>query len=371
MKKLRLKRSLKNHPWIFEEWLDGEASAGELVVVEGCGQTFTGYYNPYSKIKVRVLSFSGEKINKEFFLKKFKEAAAYRRSLGFSSTFRFVFSEADGLPGLTVDFYNGFPVALITTLGMEKLKGYVVDALWELFSPAGALIKVPDDSKEGLTGYTEKIGRFPDEIVIKEGKASFKVWPEKGHKTGFYLDQRENRLFIEKIAAGRCVLDLFCYSGGFGIHAWLGGAKSVDFVEDSGKVMDMLEENVALNGVRGNIFKENAFKFIRRKEKLYDLIILDPPPFAERKNAVKGAAHGYFDLLKHAVELASPGGFIAVFACSFHIKLKDLMKVVKDVQEKSDRHIKIVKYFGQAPDHPVLPHIPQTEYLKGVFLWIN
>jgi 23S rRNA (cytosine1962-C5)-methyltransferase len=337
----------------------------------------TGYYNPHSDITVRILTFGSEPIDKAFFASRIAAAAAKRAPLlKKTSAYRAVFSEADGLPGLIIDMYGETAVFQVLTLGIERFKETVVECIDEALK-ARYIYERSDSVYRKQEGLEARQGWWGEEgapcVEIKEGKAVFLVDIVGGHKTGFYLDQRNSRLAIEAFSRGKDVLDLFCYTGGFAVHAALGGASAVLGVDVKEDWLILGRRNSELSGVAGKteFVRSDVFGYLRNiytSGRTFDIIIVDPPSFAKAKHSVAAATKGYEELNLTAMRCLKPGGVLATFSCSHNMPNEIFSAILKKAAARAGRQISILKRCHQAEDHPIVKTIPETEYLKGYFL---
>ncbi len=381
----REKSVIRRHPWIFSgavQPADTNIQSGATVeVLSASGQWLCrGAYSPQSQIRIRVWSYDPDETMDAHFIGKRLQRASVMRNRLFEAqritACRLINAEADGLPGLIVDRYGDFLVCQFSSAGAEYWKKVIVAVLVDLFSPAGIYERseVSVRQKEGLPPATGVLwGQEPPDLVeIQEAALRFLVDVKRGHKTGFYLDQRENRMAVAEFAAGKRVLNCFAYSGGFGLWALHGGAASVVNIESSGATLDLLQKNVALNAmnqarvenVEGDVFQVlRKFQAAGRK---FDLIILDPPKFAESANQISKASRGYKDINLWALKLLHPQGILFTFSCSGHISPELFQKIVADAALDANRNVQIIRYLSQAADHPVALNFPEGRYLKGL-----
>ncbi|MFQ5847994.1 MAG: class I SAM-dependent rRNA methyltransferase [Candidatus Methylomirabilales bacterium] len=375
-------RILRGHPWIYQadvERTEGAPEKGDLVDLYGAGHRFLGrgYINPDSQICVRLLTREQEPIDAPFFRRRIAAAMAYRRRLAIPSTaMRMVYAEADALPGLLLDCYGDIVVVQILTAGMEHLRGVWLPAIQELFHPRGILLRndVPSRLLEGLPleqDFPE--GPFEPIVTIEEEDLRFRVDVATGQKTGFFLDQRENRLAVRPLAAGRQVLDCFCYTGGFALHAGKAGARQVEGIDISEEAVATATANAALNHLadrctfrRGNVFDE--LRELERAGRRFDLIILDPPAFTKSKEAVAGALRGYKEINLRAMKLVRPAGILVTSSCSYHLTAAAFLAMLEDAAADARVRCRILAVRTQARDHPSLLGVHETNYLKCVFL---
>ncbi len=381
--------SVRNrHPWIFSgaiDRLEGDAAPGSTVLVrDASGEALgLGAISPTSQIRIRMWTFDPEaKINDVFFANALHNAlnARDRFKHDEKSAFRVVNAEADLLPGVTIDRYGNWYVGQFTTAGAELWKQHIVATLMEL-SPAKGFFERSDAETRKYEGLAEAsgvlAGEEPPELVeIAENGISYLVDIRKGHKTGFYLDQRDNRAAVAAYAKGRDVLNVFSYTGGFGVAALAAGAKSVTNVDISAQAIALAKRNFALNNLPDNaeFVEGNAFDVLRKyrdSRRSFDLIILDPPKFADNKNRVMGALRGYKDLNLLAMKLLRQNGYLATFSCSGLVTPDLFRKVVCEAAVDSGRDFQIVRRFQQSSDHPESVFFPEGLYLKGLLLRAN
>ena len=372
-------------PWIFEnelDWADDTCEAGGIVDVLDSRLHFVarGFWNPASKICVRVLTRDGsEGIDRDFFRRRLRRAWADRRALGFSDACRVVFGESDGLPGLTVDKFSSCLSFQITSLGMEQWKPVLIELLAELFQPQGIYERddVPVREKEGLTQMTGSVyGTVPEELEIREHDARMLVHIARGQKTGHFLDQQENRGRIQSYCAGRNVLDLCCCTGGFSIHAALYGAKHVEAVDVSEEALALVRRNAALNGVEAYIETTcaNVFDLAREysdAKRQYGLVICDPPAFAKSRKALDGAYRGYKELNLRCMKLVEPGGYLVSCSCSQFMTPELFLKMLREAAADAGRTARLLETLIQSRDHPADLAAEQSLYLKGYILQIQ
>jgi len=371
-------------PWVYKKEIAGfsrKPKKGESVVVRDYEGKFLayGYINPDVNIAIRLLSFDKNvKPTPELIKERIKKAYEYRKSLELNSNaYRLVHSEADFLPGLIVDVYDRWVSVEFTTYGMERFKDTVVETLKELLNPEGIYEKVNEFSKnvEGLEAEEKTLyGTVPEEIVIQEYDLKFSVNIPEGQKTGMFLDQRKARYFLRSlIKGGERVLDVFCHSGGFAISAKKAGAGEVIGVDISPLALELAKKNEKLNGLEGIKWIEaNAFDFLKEQHKKgekYDIVIIDPPSFAKNKAAVPNALRGYKELLVRGLHITKPGGVLAIFSCSFHITEEHLIQTMLDAAYDTRKVVRVVAKTYQDLDHPWILQIPNTLYLKG--LWVE
>ena len=379
--------SVRNrHPWIFSGAIDrieGDAAPGSTVLVrDASGEALgLGAISPTSQIRIRMWTFNPEtKVDDVFFASALHNAlnARDRFRHDAASAFRVVNAEADLLPGVTIDRYGDWYVGQFTTAGAEFWKKQIVETLMEL-SPAKGFFERSDAEArkyEGLSGASGLLaGEEPPELVeIAENGCRYLVDVRNGHKTGFYLDQRDNRAAVASYAAGRDVLNVFSYTGGFGVAALAAGAKSVTNIDISAQAIGLAKRNFALNKLpeTAEFVEGNAFEVLRKyrdSRRTFDLIVLDPPKFADNKNRVMGALRGYKDLNLLAMKLLRPNGYLATFSCSGLVTPDLFRKVVCEAAVDSGRDFQIVRRFQQASDHPESVFFPEGLYLKGLLCY--
>jgi len=382
------KSLVRKHPWVFSGAIKnvaGNPQMGEtveLVDMKGNHHGF-GAFSPHSQIRVRMWTFNEqETVNEEFFYKRMKNALFLRKSLNLeemSDAYRIVNSENDGLPGLIIDKYGDFLCCQFLSAGSEYWKKTIIEQIKLLLSCKGIFERSDSSSrfKEGLNKETKLLWgeEPPDELIIREHNYKLIVDLKNGHKTGFYLDQRENRRTLGEFTRGKDVLNCFSYTGGFSVAASLSDSGSVTNVEASAPVLEIAQKNAQLNGC-GNILniKADVFSYLRKcdKDKVkFDVIILDPPKFAESASQVEKAAKGYKDINLQAFRLLNPGGKLFTFSCSGHIKQDLFEKIVADAALDSGVNASIIKYLTQAADHNVALSFPEGKYLKGLICAVS
>lgn len=373
---------LNGHPWVFSgaiERVEGDGKSPEVVDVYDHKKTWLarGFYNPKSQIRARLLTWRKEEIDRGFFSRRLSYALAFRRAHLPSSTtaYRIINGEGDFLPGLIIDRYGGFLVCQIFSAGMALFKDDIVDYLSSLDSIEGVFERsegrIGDD--EGLEASVGVLSGAtpPDLISIQESTFKFLVDLRRGQKTGFFLDQRDNRAFVSTIARDKTVLNCFAYSGAFSVYAYGGGAREVVTLDSSLPALELAEKSLQLNGFGkspGEILKGDAFAYLKEIERKFDLIVLDPPSLAHRRSDTETAAGGYKFLNLHALKHLSPGGLLLTFSCSQHVPLDLFQKIVFGAAVDAGRKVAFIKRLGQPLDHPVSLHHPEGEYLKGFAL---
>lgn len=378
----REKSLLRRHPWIFSGAVarsKGTPKAGQTVDVVAADGTWLARaaFSPKSQIQARVWTFDpDEPIDTHFFRRRIEQSAARRNSLDRTGdTIRLVHSESDGLPGLILDRYAQTLVFQLLTTGAEFWREAIVSALRSLFPDCAILERSDVDvrAKEGLTARVEVVhGPDPSLVTIQENAVRFLVDVTRGHKTGFYLDQRDNRLAVAQAAHGANVLNCFSYTGGFGLAALRGGAEHVTQLDASAPALDLAQRNASLNGFdqrRWATVCADAFQMLRtwgKESRSFDLIILDPPKFVDSKASLNRACRGYKDVNLCAFRLLSPGGRLFTFSCSGLLEDSLFQKIVADAALDAGRTGRIVRRLTQAGDHPVALTFPEGAYLKGL-----
>ncbi len=363
------------HLWIFSNEVAGRPTAipkGEPVRVLGQKGNLlgVGYINPQSLIMIRMVARHEVTIDGEFFVRRIADALKAREGR-FGGSFRAVYGESDFLPGLIVDVYEGHAVIQIQAYGMERQKDLIIAAVDQVLSPRVIVIRndSPSRLEEGLPQYNETVkGRIEGEVLIQEGPLKFLVDVMAGHKTGFYLDQRDNRAAVEGYVQGRSVLDAFCYTGGFGLYALYYGAREVVFVDASERALELARENVRLNGLgAANFVRGDVFDFLKETGRPFDTIILDPPSFIKSKKKVKEGERGYIDLHRKALRRLTDEGLLFTFSCSHHMR-RQRFKEIPRIASYGYADLYLLQEFCQPGDHPVLLNVPETEYLKGLLV---
>jgi len=381
----REKSLLQRHPWLFSgavERVENDPGLGDTVLVcDKKGRILgAGGFSPKSQICVRMWSFGEhEDINQAFFYDKIKNAAELKSvlpELKDSDAYRVINAESDGLPGLTVDKYGDFLVCQFLAAGVEHWKKDIASALVDIFKPAGIYERsdVRIREKEGLPLISENLyGSLPpDDLYITENSMKFYVNLKTGHKTGFYLDQRDNRAYLRRFCDKKTVLNCFSYTGAFGIYAACNGASSVLNIDSSADVLGIAEKNADLNRVGagkinnicGDVFDE--LRKFRDSNRKFDIIVLDPPKFAESQSQIERAARAYKDINLLAFKLLAPGGHLFTFSCSGLMKMDLFSKIVADAALDANRSVAVIKSLWQATDHYSALNFPEGLYLKGL-----
>ncbi len=374
------KRVWSGHPWVFRSDIarsKGDPRPGDTVRVTASNGRFLAMavYNPASQIALRILSRKEEAIDDAFIRRRVHDAVAYRRRFADLQSCRLIFAESDGLPAVIVDAFGGVLVMQCLCLGMEKYKDAICDALMEEVHPVGIYERgdVPVRELEGLPQVTGTLrGDVPDRVLMEENGVKFWVDVKNGQKTGFFLDQKENRAAIAPFVRDARVLDCFTHTGSFALHAARYGAREVTGVDISEFACDFARENAALNGFENVRFvAANAFDYLKEQcaaGEQYDVVILDPPAFTKSRSAVEAAARGYKEINLRGMKLVKSGGFLVTCSCSQHMLPGQFKDVV--LSAARDAHVQLfqVEYRTQGRDHPILPAAPETQYLKcGIF----
>jgi len=367
--KLGLQKIQKRFFWLYENEIKTTFNEAKVVFLSYKNSILaTAFYNPKSKITIRILDFKKIDFNKEYLKKTIKKAIVKRNSLkNITNSIRLIHSEADFLPGLIVDKYGNNLILMITTAVMEQFLDEIKEILIELLNPTGIYKK--DDKvrlKEGLEVNSKIIyGEIEKDFIIIENGKKFITNLIESQKSGFFLDQRANRAKISKLNFKK-VLDLFANAGGFGIYS---GAEFIKFVEISKLACSLIEQNCKLNGIKNyEIEKNDVFKFLEKEKEIYDLIIIDPPAFAKTKSAKKGALRGWKYLIVNSLKLLKNNGYLALFSCSNAINSKDLLDLTLSSSIIENCYLEVVEFFKQDIDHPYILNMPNSLYLTGVLL---
>jgi 23S rRNA (cytosine1962-C5)-methyltransferase len=385
--KARKEESVKRfHPWIFSgaiQSIEGNPKEGELVALYSKDNQFLGVgHYQIGSIAVRIVSFEDVPVDFQFWAGKIKRAYELRKAIGLISetnnTYRLVHGEGDSLPGLIIDVYNETAIVQAHSVGMHEIREMLsqaildtVDGVKNIYYKSSATLPF----KAGIhpeDGYI--FGKPDNDCTAKENGLLFYVDWLKGQKTGFFVDQRDNRSLLERYSSGRSVLNMFCYTGGFSVYAMRGNAKLVHSVDSSAKAIELTNKNIALNYPSDNrheAFAEDAFKFFAGNKTAYDLIILDPPAFAKHRDALKNALKGYKRLNAKAFEQITPGGILFTFSCSQIVTKDQFRMAVFSAAAETKRNVRILHQLSQPADHPVNIYHPEGEYLKGLVLWVE
>ena len=390
LKKGRDKSFNRKHPWIFSGAIDSIKDIntnGEPVEIFSGDGKFLGYgsYSLHSQISVRVLSFNPEdQINKDFIQNRIETAAQFRKqiiNLETTNAYRVINAESDSLPGLVVDKYGDFLVCQFLSAGAEFWKKETIEILLNIFNPTGIFERsdVEVREKEGLQQFKGILyGKEPEELIeIIENGNKFLVDINLGHKTGFYLDQRDNRKLLETFSSEGEMLNCFSYTGGFSVYAIKAGASKVVNLDSSLEALSLAETNLTLNGIAPSKYEnvqDDVFKYLRKlrdTNKQFDVIILDPPKFAESVSQIEKASRGYKDINLLALKLLKKNGVLFTFSCSGHIVPELFNKIIADAATDAGREVHILKYLTQSPDHTILTSFPEGLYLKGLICKVN
>ena len=390
MKKVQLKRKIASriaggHPWIYAnevEKIEGNPGAGAIVDVYFHDGKFAGkgYFNQQSQIIVRLLTHDKKvEINEIFFLNKIKECWSYRKKLGYTENCRLVFGEADGLPQLIVDKFNDYFVIQTLALGIDIWKPSIVKALQTVFKPKGIFERndVPVRELEGLPQQKGFLSEpFNPKIIINENGLKFHVDLENGQKTGYFLDQQDNRRAIKNIVKGADVLGAFTYTGTFEIHAAHYGAKSVLGLDISENAVEQANKNAELNGLQNIVRFEaaNAFDVLKqwsKEEKRYDIVMLDPPAFTKSRANIQKAITGYKEINLRGMKLIRPGGFLVTSSCTNLVQPELFLQIIDMAAKDARRKIRQVAFQTQSADHPIIWNMDNTQYLKFLIVEVG
>jgi len=388
LKKHEDKRLRQGHLWVFSNEIDTKRNpleqfeAGDLVVVNDSGGKALGvaYINPQALICARLLTRkTNSSIGEKFFKMRLSQAVALRERLFDKPYYRMVFGESDGLPGLVIDRYAGVLSVQITTAGMERHKSLLVKVLTELLQPDAILLK-NDNSQRQLENLSMEpevaYGNLPERLAIEENQTRFLINVAEGQKTGWFYDHRNSRAQFAEWSRGLKVLDLFSYAGAWGITAAVSGADEVTCVDSSESALSLAAESAALNGVqdRTQFVRSDVFEFLkqaREQNQHYDAIVLDPPALIKRRKDYKAGYEAYRRLNHLALQVLTNDGLLVSASCSHHLSRSDLHEILRSSARHIDRHLVFFASGGQGPDHPVLPAMPETEYLKTFFCAVS
>ena len=372
------------HPWVFSGAIlhvDGQPEEGDVVrVVTAAGEFIAVGHYQQGSITVRVLTFRDVAVDDAFWYARLESALLMRRAIGLAdaeqtNSYRLVHGEGDHLPGLIIDVYDHTAVMQAHSIGMHRSRREIAA---QLMAVMGERIKNVYYKSETTLPFMEPengflVGGSADNVAMENG-LRFRVDWLKGQKTGFFVDQRENRALLEKYAAGRRVLNMFCYTGGFSFYAMRGGARLVHSVDSSAKAIELTKQNVALNfpdDARHEAFCEDAFKYLERMPETYDLVILDPPAFAKHRGALHNALKGYTRLNQKAMEKMPKGSLLFTFSCSQVVTKDHFRNAVFTAAALAKRKVRILHQLHQPADHPVNIYHPEGEYLKGLVLYVE
>lgn len=375
------KRVYSRHPWVFRSDIhhtEGPCVPGDVVSIYSDKGRFLAkaFYNPNSQIALRILTWQDEEIDRSFIFRRVHDAVEYRRSFADLRSCRLIFAESDRLPALIADVFGSTVVIQCMSLGMERFKQDVVDAIVEEIHPDGIWERddIPVRKLEGMEMKTGLLyGSVPDLVEMTENGIRFLVDVKEGQKTGFFLDQKENRAAIAPFVKGRKVLDCFTHTGSFALHAAHYGAADVTGVDISDYACEFATENARLNGFGDNVrfVTANAFDLLSEQSKAgqkYDVIILDPPAFTKTRSAVESALRGYKEINLRAMKMVVQGGYLVSCSCSQHVTPDLFKKMIQDAAYDARVSLRQVEFRSQGKDHPILPAAPETEYLKcGIY----
>ena len=375
------KRVYSRHPWVFRSDIhhtEGHCNPGDVVSIYSDKGRFLAkaFYNPNSQIALRILTWQDEEIDRAFIFRRVHDAVEYRRSFADLRSCRLIFAESDRLPALIADVFGSTVVIQCMSLGMERFKQDVIDAIVEEIHPDGIWERddIPVRKLEGMEMKTGLLyGNVPDRVEMTENGIRFLVDVKEGQKTGFFLDQKENRAAIAPFVKDKKVLDCFTHTGSFALHAAHYGAADVTGVDISDYACAFASENARLNGFGDNIrfVTANAFDLLSEQSKSgqkYDVIILDPPAFTKTRSAVESALRGYKEINLRAMKMVVPGGYLISCSCSQHVTPDLFKKMIQDAAYDARVSLRQVEFRSQGKDHPILPAAPETEYLKcGIY----
>lgn len=374
-------RILRGHDWVYATEVYesfGAPKDGDVISVRDKRGYFLGsaIYNGKSTIIARRFSYFHQELDSDFFVRRLHQAVELRKRLSVFSrqAYRLIWSESDGLPGVVIDRFRGIITCQLQTYGMELRKDILLKGLRQIDNVEGVVFRGDSAVRlnEGLSLHKPEIyGNVPREVVVDLQGVQFNVNVFSGQKTGLYLDQVENYPVVAQYARGRCVLDCFSNQGGFALSCLKGGAKEVTVVESTVSSLEMLAKNAQLNRMHVHCIRENAFAFLRsevRRKRQYDLLILDPPSFTKVRSRVQEAIRGYHELHLRAAKLLSQRGILVTFACSYHISAEIFLNTIRAAFLEARRSAHLVRWLSQSSDHPVMLHLPETGYLKGVIL---
>lgn len=384
LSKNRSKRIEHGHPWVFKteiQRIEGDFNPGDIVEVLNFRGKFLGrgYINPKSQIAVRFLTEDKhEEIDREFFKRRILNALIYRQNLGFTGSYRVVYGESDFLPALIVDKFEDVLVIQTLALGIDLYKSAIVDVLKEIFNPRGIYERndVPVRELEGLPQQKGCLyGEFNPVVIIEENGLKFYVDVENGQKTGYFLDQKQNRRAIASIVKNADVLECFCYTGSFALCAAHYGAKSVLAYDASKEAVELARKNAMLNGLSDlcHFSEGNAFDVLRQfynEGRKFDVVILDPPAFAKNRHALDNAVRGYKEINLRGLKLLKPGGYLVTSSCSHHVSEDLFWDIIESAAFDAKKKLRLVESRTQSADHPILVSAEETRYLKFLILQV-
>ena len=370
------------HPWIYAseiDKVDGEFENGDIVEVHNYRGGFVGraFYNPQSVISIRMLTTKDEPCDRDFFRARIQDAWDYRKALCDPGSCRLIYSESDFLPGLIVDKFGDYLSVQILSLGIERIRDMIVELLAEIVAPKGIYERsdVPVRRHEGLEMRSGLLwGEVPERVDMVENGIVFSVDLINGQKTGFFLDQKQNRAGMAPFCKDAKVLDCFCHNGSFSLHAAKFGAKSVLGVDISEEALVVARENAKRNGLTNVTFEaHNCFDHLRELTdagEKFDLVILDPPAFTKSKATVPSALRGYKEINLRGLKLVRPGGYLVTCSCSQHVSAEMFQQMINEAVRDSKSRVRMIEYRTQGYDHPILPAAPETKYLKCMYLQV-
>ena len=382
LKVTRESRVRSGHPWVFASDVTnvvGDFEPGDVVSVYSSKDTFLGkaFYNPNSQITLRMLTYRDEEVDANFFRKRIETAWEYRNALCDPDSCRLIFSESDFMPGLIVDKFSDVLVMQSMSLGIDRWKDTITELLVDIIKPRGIYERsdVPVRRLEGMQQTTGLLwGEVPDRVEMTENGIRFSVDVKNGQKTGYFLDQKENRLEVMKLSRGASVLDCFCHNGSFALHAAKGGAKDVLGVDISEEALEVARFNAQMNGLNNVRFEaHNCFDHLREltdDRQKFDIVILDPPAFTKTRSQVESALRGYKEINLRGLKLTQDGGFLVSCSCSQHVSTEQFVDMINIAARDARKRVRFVELRSQAHDHPVLPASPETRYLKCAIMQI-
>ncbi|BBP46782.1 SAM-dependent methyltransferase [Thiosulfatimonas sediminis] len=387
LKKNEDRRIKQGHLWVFSNEVDINATPlkdfqpGQQVIIEADnGKPLgMGYVNPNTLICARLLSRSAKlELNLKFLKKRIQEAQALRELSFDKPYYRLLFAEADGLPGLVIDRFGDVFSVQISTAGMEVIKADILQVLENLYHPQAIVLKnnLAARELEGLPLYEEVLGELPEELIIEENATQFAIPVEAGQKTGWFYDHRQSRARLQSLSKGKRVLDVFSYLGGWGLACATAGAAEVTCVDASELALDGVDKNAQLNGVQDKVvtIQGNAFDVLnalKTEEQKFDVVIVDPPAFIKRKKDFKQGFEAYKRINQLAMRVLAKDGVLVSASCSHHLTRDQLLQAVQSAGRHIDRQVQLFDQGHQAPDHPVHPAIPESEYIKTLFFKVG
>lgn len=378
------RRLRAGHLWVYSNEVDNRAtplkqfSAGQCVTLESSqGKPLaSAYVNAQSLICARIYSHTPDcLLDQALIAQRLQQALAWRERVFDQPFYRLCYGESDFLPGIVIDRFGAVCVVQLTTAGAEAVKPVVIDALRSLIADVGIVLRNDSSAREleGLPAYTENItATVPPEILIEENHTGFYALPLQGQKTGWFYDHRANRKMLQSFATGQRVLDVFSYTGAWGMSALQAGARHATFVDASASALDYVRQHAQLNGFTDHVetHKGDAFAVLsslREAQALFDIVVIDPPAFVKRRKDLAAGLRAYYEINRLALALVAPGGLLVSASCSFHVSAEDLLNEVRKAAIKSSRDLQVIAQGHQAPDHPVHPAMPETRYLKAFF----